>query len=158
MFFSRPHGQSGYSRPVNGATSRPTVNLHVKPNDSLSSSKRPTQPPRQSIRPMSTDSFSPINSISGGPFTKPGWQATTEPGFITSLNHNSIHSGSKPNVLQWQVTTEPGFVTRIKTKPSSNKPKAPKPSKKPLQVTTSKSTVKFSTKSSRPTTTSRCFH
>ncbi|XP_018576128.2 serine proteinase stubble-like, partial [Anoplophora glabripennis] len=100
-----------------------------------------------SIRPMSTDAFAMANSISIGHYTKPGWQSTTEPGFITSLNHNSMQHGDKPST-QWQYTTEPGFVTRVK-KPSSFKPKN-KPTKKPVSNTT-----KFATKSTRPTTTKR---
>ncbi|KAJ8927390.1 hypothetical protein NQ314_020166 [Rhamnusium bicolor] len=152
---SRPQpSHSTKSKPV---TTSPQISslqtiaasMNVRPG---SSSRLPTQPPRQSIRPMSTDAFAVANSISIGHYTKPGWQSTTEPGFITSLNHNSIQHGDK-STYQWQFTTEPGFVTRIK-KPSSFKPKN-KPTKKPLQNTTNKYTTKYSTKSTWPTTTKR---
>ncbi|XP_018563896.1 serine proteinase stubble-like, partial [Anoplophora glabripennis] len=148
----RPTGRpqlsySTKSRPVTASphgSSAQTVaaSMNVRPG---SSSRLPTQPPRHSIRPMSTDAFAMANSISIGHYTKPGWQSTTEPGFITSLNHNSMQHGDKPST-QWQYTTEPGFVTRVK-KPSSFKPKN-KPTKKPVSNTT-----KFATKSTRPTTT-----
>ncbi|XP_068911889.1 serine proteinase stubble isoform X1 [Tenebrio molitor] len=120
------------------------ASVHVRPN---LSSRNPTQPPRH------TDALSGANSISIGVYTKPGWQSTTEPGFITSHNQNSLQSGSKP---QWQFTTEPAFVTRVKAKPSSFKPK-PKPTKKPIQVTTkhgSKGTTTKATTKRPPTPTS----
>lgn len=94
---------------------------------------------------MSTDEFTLSNSIAV--YTKPGWQSSTEPGFITSLDHNSIHHEDKS---QWQYTTESGIVTRIK-KPSSNKPKN-KPTKKPVPSTTNKHITKYGVKS---TTTKR---
>ncbi|CAH0559163.1 unnamed protein product [Brassicogethes aeneus] len=107
------------------------------------------QPPRHSIRPMSTDALAVASSINIGTYTKPGWQSTTEPGFITSLNHNSIQNEQKPNA-QWQFTTEPGFVTRVKAKPTSFRPK-PKPTKKPIQISTIKNTTKFNAKNTTST-------
>ncbi|KAF5280670.1 hypothetical protein FQA39_LY05318 [Lamprigera yunnana] len=146
---SRPQGvQSSQSRPLNVATSRPDIDLHNVPlNSDRSSTRRPTQPPRHSILPIGADTFSPIN-FSLAFSTNPGWQATTEPGFITSHNQSS-----KPNVLLWQITTEAGFITKVKHKPS-HKPK-PKPTKKPIQLTTNKNIVKFSSKPTRIPTTSR---
>lgn len=94
---------------------------------------------------MSTDSISLTNSLTV--FTKPGWQSTTEPSFITH-NHNHNHEShniipheDKAQTLQWQYTTESGYVTRIK-KPSSFKPKN-KPTKKPLPSTTNKYATKY---------------
>ncbi|KAH1029205.1 hypothetical protein HUJ05_002484 [Dendroctonus ponderosae] len=100
-----------------------SVSLNVRPG---SSSRQPTQPPRHSLRPMSTDAFSHSNSILA-PYTKPEKQPSTE------------KSG-------WQFTTEPGFVTRLK-KPSSFKPKPYKPTKKPLPTHS-----KFPSKPTKPTT------
>lgn len=99
---------------------------------------------RHSVRPMGTDEFTLSNSIAV--YTKPGWQSSTEPGFITSLDHNSIYDDKS----QWQFTTESGIVTRVK-KPSSNKPKN-KPTKKPVPSTTNKYTTKYGMKN---TTTKR---
>ncbi|XP_049821198.1 serine proteinase stubble [Aethina tumida] len=131
----KPPSQSQLSQ----STRTPSVaaSVNVRPS---SSSRLPTQPPRHSLLPMSTDAFSVANSISIGHYTKPGWQSTTEPGFITSLHHNAIQTGVK--TTQWQFTTEPGYVTRVKAKPSSFKPK-PKPTKKPIQVVGGKNTTKL---------------
>ncbi|CAG9823709.1 unnamed protein product [Phaedon cochleariae] len=111
------------------------------------SGRNPTLPPRHSIRPMSmsTDSFAVSNGISI--YTKPGWQMSTEPAFITS-NHNADHHENEVN-LQWQFTTEPGSVTRMK------KPTKYKPTKKPVQSIGDKYTSKYGSKSTRPTTTKR---
>ncbi|KAK5649734.1 hypothetical protein RI129_000763 [Pyrocoelia pectoralis] len=145
----RPQGiESSHSRPLNIATSRPSLHLNFHSNSDASTLKRPTQPPRHSILPISTDSFSAVN-FSLAFSTNTGWQVTTEPNFITGHNKNSSHQASKPNALNWHVTTEPGFITKHKNKPSY-KPK-PKPTKKPVQVTTSKSPVKFSSKPTRTT-------
>lgn len=94
---------------------------------------------------MSTDEIQLSNSISV--YTKPGWQSSTEPTFITSLDHNSIQHEDKS---QWQHTTESAIITRVK-KPSSNKPKN-KPTKKPVPSTTNKYTSKYGVKN---TTTKR---
>ncbi|KAJ8982467.1 hypothetical protein NQ317_000425 [Molorchus minor] len=150
---SRPLGHSTKSRPVtdsllNLSSQTAAASINVRPG---SSSRLPTLPPRHSIRPMSTDAFEISNSISVH-YTKPGWQSTTEPGFITSLNHNSIQHGNKPS-SQWQFTTEPGFVTRVK-KPTSYKPKN-KPTKKPVQSSTNKNATKYAAKPTRSTTTKR---
>lgn len=88
---------------------------------------------------MSTDEIQLSNSISV--YTKPGWQSSTEPTFITSLDHNSIQHEDKS---QWQYTTESAIVIRVK-KPSSNKPKN-KPTKKPVPSTTNKYTTKYGVK------------
>lgn len=138
-------------RPSSGATSRPfTISTSLSLRSNSSSTKNPTQPPRHSLRPMSTDTLAAANSVHAASYTKPGWQTTTEPGFITSLGQNEIQAAAKPGT-QWQATTEPGFVTRFKLKPSSNKPKS---TKKPIQSTTNKNnTTKHGNKVSRPSTT-----
>lgn len=131
-----------------------SASMNIRPN---SSSRQPTElpPTRNSARPgaaaMSTDAVSAAaNSILVGTYTKPGWQSTTEPGFITSHNSITNNYGSKPP-QPWQFTTEPNFVTRVKAKPnaSSFKPK-PKPTKKPILYTT-----KYGTKTTKGTTTKR---
>ncbi|CAG9769588.1 unnamed protein product [Ceutorhynchus assimilis] len=108
---------------ISGKPQKVSASMNVRPNYS---SRQPTQPPRHSIRPMSTDAFSLSNSILA-PYTKPEKQPSTE---VVNLNQNSIQSDSKPGT-GWQFTTEPGFVTRNK-KPTSFKPKPNKPTKKPL--------------------------
>lgn len=122
-----------------------------------------TSPSKYSLKPMSTDGNTMLNSITAvSSQTRPAsWyssSSSTEPGFITSNNHpNSIlNSSSKPSstlLNQLQIaTTEPGFITRTKTKPSSNYKPKPKPTKKPVLSSTFKSTIKFVTKT---TTTTR---
>ncbi|XP_044262847.1 serine proteinase stubble isoform X1 [Tribolium madens] len=141
---SHSHLSQSTKPPNRPVTHTLAASVNVRPN---LSSRNPTQPPRH------TDALSGANSIAIGVYTKPGWQSTTEPGFITSHNQNSIQSGSKP---QWQVTTEPAFVTRVKAKPSSYKPK-PKPTKKPIQNTTkvgSKGTTTKATTKRPPTSAS----
>ncbi|KAB0803441.1 hypothetical protein PPYR_00411, partial [Photinus pyralis] len=146
----RPQGiESSHSRPLNVATSRPSLHLNFHSNsEDANTFKRPTQPPRHSILPVGLDTFSPVN-LSMAFSTHVGWQITTEPNFITG-HKNSSYQAYKPNSLSWHVTTEPGFVTKNKNK-ASYKPK-PKPSKKPVQFTTSKNPVKFSSKPTRTTT------
>ncbi|KAJ8944598.1 hypothetical protein NQ318_006012 [Aromia moschata] len=153
---SRPQpSHSTKSRPVTASPQSSVgqtlaASMNVRPG---SSSRLPTTPPRHSIRPMSTDTFDVANSIPEVHYTKPGWQSSTEPGYITSLNLNSIQHGDKSTSSLWQFTTEPGFVTRVK-KPSSFKPKN-KPTKKPVQNSTNKNTTKYGTKPTRITTTKR---
>ncbi|KAG5891848.1 hypothetical protein JTB14_032898 [Gonioctena quinquepunctata] len=156
---SKPHSHYGTSRPK--PASRPQATYSTRSplgsyvqtappsvNDKPGlSSRTPTQPPRHSLRPMSTDSFPVSNSILV--YTKPGWQMTTEPGFITSNHHASNH-GDELNV-QLQFTTESGAVTRVK-KPT--KPKN-KPTKKPLQSIADKYTMKYGVKTTWPTSTKR---
>ncbi|CAH2009148.1 unnamed protein product [Acanthoscelides obtectus] len=122
------------------------------------SSRIPTQPPhRHSSRPasgMSTDSFVLTNSLIV--YTKPGWQSTTEPAFITNNKHHTDKHSDRPTSQFFSVTTEPppAFVTKVK-KPTSYKPKN-KPTKKPVQGTTNKYSTKYGAKSTpRPTTTKR---
>ncbi|XP_074025586.1 serine proteinase stubble isoform X2 [Leptinotarsa decemlineata] len=142
---SRPQATNYSTRPPVGSSLQ-TVAPSLSDKVGVSS-RLPTQPPRHSIRPMSTDNFPVSNSIMI--FTKPGWQMTTEPAFITS-NHNSINHGDELN-LQWQFTTESGSVTRGK-KPT--KPKN-KPTKKPLQGIPDKYTMKYGVKTTWPTSTKR---
>lgn len=152
IFSSRPH-HSTKKRPSSQQTItlRPHVistSINLRTNISA---KIPTQPPRHSMRPMSTDSLVAANSIHIGHYTNTvsaGWQATTEPGFITSMDRNSIQQDSGKQGAQWQFTTEPGFVTRFKIKPSSNKPK---PTKKPFPGNLGKNSTKHGNKVSRPT-------
>lgn len=127
--------------------------LKVKPFQESTTLKPASSPSKYSLKPMSTDGNTMLNSISAAiSQTRPaGWYSSTEPGFITSNNqNNNIHSSLKPSTSllnQWKVTTEPVFITRTKTKPSNNihKPK-PKPTKKPVPSSTFKSTIKFVTK------------
>lgn len=143
-FYSRPY-HSTKKRPSSqtAITLRPHVvstSINLRANVSA---KTPTQPPRQST----ADSFVGANSIHIGHYT----MGTTEPGFITALDRNSIQQDSgKQGAGQWQFTTEPGFVTRFKIKPSSNKPK---PNKKPFQGNGGKNSTKHGNKVSRPTIT-----
>lgn len=120
---SRPsHNVDDTGSSVVGKPHALAASMSVRPSFS---SRQPTQPPRHSIRPMSTDSFSLSNSLLA-PYTKPEKHPSTEG---ASLNHNTILPDRKPSA-GWQFTTEPGFVTRVK-KPTSYKPKPNKPTKKP---------------------------
>ncbi|KAK9872661.1 hypothetical protein WA026_018795 [Henosepilachna vigintioctopunctata] len=113
-----------------------------------SSSRNPTSPPRQSLRPMSTDSFDKADTNGLHIYTKSGWQSSTEPGFITSIHQNSI--GSDPKLgMHWPQTTEPTYV-RTKFKPNINKIK---PTKKPIH--NNKVNNKYSNKHTKSTTTTR---
>lgn len=141
FFINRLISRPYYSTKKRPSSSQVTFRPHVV-STSLNlrtnvSAKIPTQPPRHSSRPMSTDSLVVANSI------HVGWQASTEPGFITSMKGEDKQSGG-----HWQITTEPGFVTRFKVKPSSSKPK---PTKKPLQGGGTKNSTKHGNKVSRPT-------
>lgn len=139
MYYSKPHKpQTNYTpnkntiRPLPPSISKTTSKPHYLTTQiSEQSSGKPT-------------GVEDIYQISNNVLVqkKPGWQFTTDPGFVTQLNHNAI-PGTKPVIPQWQFTTEPAFVTKMKTKPSSFKPK---PTKKPFPLTTSKSTIKFSSK------------
>ncbi|CAG9860824.1 unnamed protein product [Phyllotreta striolata] len=149
------------------STSRPKPNSHLAASNSTRSSlatpyptlttstkERPeysrisTPPPRHSIRPMSTDDDFSLQS--NAIYTKPGWQMTTEPAFITS-NHGQNQQVEANLHLHWQLTTESGVVTRIK-KPTKMKSK---PTKKPLQSLPDKYFTKYTVKVSKPTTTKR---
>nr|CAH7762362.1 unnamed protein product [Callosobruchus chinensis] len=152
-------------RPTSSSSSRPYVTTPKTPHAAPSvgerpefSSRVPTQPPhRHSSRPasaMSTDSFVLTNSLIV--YTKPGWQSTTEPAFITNNKQHTDKLSDRPTSQFFSVTTEapPAFVTKVK-KPTSYKPKN-KPTKKPVQGTTNKYSTKYGVKStSRPTTTKR---
>ncbi|XP_056638685.1 serine proteinase stubble-like [Diorhabda sublineata] len=150
------------------STSRPKPNSHQLANNSTRSSaatRNPTlptstdrsefswristPPPRHSIRPMNTnDDFTLTANLI---YTKPGWQMTTEPAFITS-NHSSKDPQIETNSLQnWQSTTEFGVVTRQK-KPTKTKNR---PTKKPVQSAADKYFTKYSMKPTKPTTTKR---
>ncbi|GJQ83319.1 hypothetical protein Trydic_g15957 [Trypoxylus dichotomus] len=133
---SKPHKPQTINYPPNKDTTYPLL-----PSISKSTSKPFTSITNSFLQPTSTDSYH--ISTNALVHKKPGWQFTTEPGFVTQLHHNAI-PGVKPAAApQWSFTTEPSFVTKTKTKPSSFKPK---PTKKPLPLTTSKSTIKFSSK------------
>ncbi|XP_066247121.1 serine proteinase stubble isoform X1 [Euwallacea similis] len=119
---TRPsYNTATHASPPVGKPHALAASMSVRPSYS---SRQPTQPPRHSIRPMSTDSFSLSNSILA-PYTKPEKHPSTE-----GANLNTIQGDRKPGT-GWQFTTEPGFVTRVK-KPTSYKPKPNKPTKKPL--------------------------
>lgn len=111
-----------------------------------SSSRNSTPPPRQSLRPLSTDPLDGANSNSVYSYTKSGWQSTTEPGFITMMHHNTIPSDHKSH---WQDQTTEASYVRTKFKPNGNKLK---PTKKPIN---NKVTVKYGNKPSKTTTTSK---
>lgn len=175
LYFSRPHQHSS-DNDVNIVNQTPSAHSNVI-SSSTSLKIKPilkettlkpvgTSPSKFSLKPMSTDGNTMLNSIhSISTQTRPAsWyssSSSTEPGFITSNNNNHhnliIYSSSKPSTTLLNqmnaVTTEPGFITRTKTKPSTNnyKPK-PKPTKKPVPSSTFKSTIKFVTKT---TTTAR---
>ncbi|XP_022900363.1 serine proteinase stubble isoform X2 [Onthophagus taurus] len=131
-------------------TTKSTISSPSNDGRPNQSTKPATVPTRFTLKPPLTQSgYHVANSILV--HSKPGWQTTTEPGFITLLNNqNTISTQTKPVTL-YQFTTEPGFVTKQKTKPPYNKPT--KPTKKPLSFTTGKSTIKFSSKTTSTSTT-----
>ncbi|KAI4459274.1 transmembrane protease serine [Holotrichia oblita] len=141
---SRPKGTSKPHKPQTSYTPNKNTIRPLPPSISKTTSKPhylTTQISGQSSgKPAGGDIYQISNNVLVD--KKPGWQFTTDPGFVTQLNHNAIPS-TKPAIPQWQFTTEPAFVTKTKTKPSSFKPK---PTKKPFPLTTSKSTIKFSSK------------
>uniref|UniRef100_A0A6P7G9I6 Serine proteinase stubble n=1 Tax=Diabrotica virgifera virgifera TaxID=50390 RepID=A0A6P7G9I6_DIAVI len=144
IFYS--HQQASNSTRSSLATPSPTLetSTNQKPDHSWRIS---TPPPRHSIRPMNTeDEFTlQANLI----YTKPGWQMTTEPAFITS-NH-STQQGEVSGLLNWQLTTESSIITKQK-KPTKTKNK---PTKKPVQSVPDKYFTKYSFKPTKPTTTKR---
>lgn len=172
FIFSRPHQQSS-ANDVNIINQTPSAHTNVI-SSSTSIKVKPTikettfkpagtSPSKFSLKPMSTDGNTMLNSIHAvSTQTRPAsWyssSSSTEPGFITSNNHHHliIYSSLKPSTTLLNqmhiVTTEPGFITRTKTKPSSNYKPKPKPTKKPVLSSTFKSTIKFVTKT---TTTAR---
>ncbi|XP_060524883.1 serine proteinase stubble isoform X2 [Cylas formicarius] len=147
---SRP--QTNQRRNETAVTARPALvaaSMGVRP----SSSRQPTQPPRHSIRPMSTDAFSASNSISLAHHPRPDRQTTTEAGFITSITEQiSVHQQNSPG-NNWQLTPESELSNRIK-KPSTFKPKPNKPSKKPLP-NNSKNPTKYPAQKPTKSTTER---
>ncbi|XP_045483044.1 serine proteinase stubble isoform X2 [Harmonia axyridis] len=110
-------------------------------------SKKPTTPPRNSLEPTSEDTLDVANSKNQNSYTKLGWQSTTEPGFITSIHHNSI-SSEPVSGIHWPQTTEPSYV-RTKFKPNMNKMKS---TKKP---TYNKVTNKYGFKPTKGSTTTK---
>lgn len=79
-------------------------------------------PTRHSVQPSDMNSVTLASSTHTGFYTMPGWQSTTEP----------------------------GFITKVKTKPSSSNKY--KPTKKPLIPSTGKNTLKPPTKQPIKTT------
>ncbi|XP_044761886.1 serine proteinase stubble [Coccinella septempunctata] len=112
-----------------------------------SSSKKPTMPPRNSLEQVNEENLDKADSNNQYSYTKLGWRSTTEPGFITSVQHNSISTEPSPG-LHWPQTTEPSYV-RTKFKPNMNKMK---PTKKPIY---NKVTNKYGFKPTKGTTTTK---
>ncbi|XP_025835896.1 serine proteinase stubble [Agrilus planipennis] len=129
------HSSSVNNKHTSSLSGRPqhsilTVSLNMRQNGSLPSPSTQSPP-----RPHNNgDTFTLSNDILDS-FDKHGWQTSTD-----SVGETST---KKPNTAHWQFTTEPDFVTKTKTKG--------KPTKKPWHATTHKNTIKFQTKTPKPT-------